>query len=155
MATTVLYRIRGGEVIKISPKGQAFPNINPLLFAVLTDPDFPDGMENTDADNPMPRVEGYQKIADPENNIVRTAEHMEIENMVAAEIIDNDMMDKAFARAFMNDHPRFKKLMKATVKILVEEINVVRREVRLEPDLDDYEVRTRIKNRIKSDFETE
>jgi hypothetical protein len=85
------------------------------------------------------RVIGFQKIADPDLNLVRNA----------------TIMDKVFAKVFMNDHPRFKKLMKAVVKVLTEEINAVRREVRLEPDLDDADVRKRIKDRIKSDFETE
>jgi hypothetical protein len=150
---TVLYRITSGEVLKISTKGQAFPDINPMQFAVLTDPDLPDGSENVESDNPHLRVLGFQKIADPENNIVRDASQAELDLFSQAEIEDDDMMDKLFARVFMNDHPRFKKLMKATVKVLVDEINNVRREVRLEPKLDDYEVRKRIKDRIKSDFE--
>lgn len=152
---TVLYRINGGEVIKISPVGQQFTDINPMQFGVLVDPDFPDGMDNTPSDNPQVRVEGFQKIADAENNLIRNATQAEIDAMIQAEIVDNDIMDKMFARVFMNDHPRFKKLMKATVKVLVDEINAVRREVRLEPALDDYEVRKRIRDRIKSDFETE
>jgi len=152
---TVLYRIHHGEVIKISTKGQQFTDINPMHFAVLVDPDLPDGNEtvNKTSDNPQPRELGYAKIADPESNLVRDADQAEIDNMIQAQIEDDDVMDKLFARAFMNDHPRFKKLMKATVKILVEEINAVRREVHLEPALDDYEVRKQIKERIKSDFE--
>lgn len=152
---TVLYRISSGEVIKISPKGQQFTDINPMQFAVLTDPDLPDGEYNQDLESgdPQPRVLGFQKIADPENNLVRNATQEEIDSFPQSEIVDNDIMDKLFARVFMNDHPRFKKLMKATVKVLVDEINNVRREVRLEPALDDYDIRKRIKDRIKSDFE--
>ncbi len=152
---TVLYRINQTEVIGISLKGKLYPDVNPMQFAVLVNPDFPDGTDNFDISNSVPqkRELGFQKIADPENNLVRNATQAEIDLMIQAEVADIDIMDRLFAQVFMNDHPRFKKLMKATVKVLVDEINAVRREVRLEPDLDDYEVRKRIKERIKSDYE--
>jgi hypothetical protein len=154
---TVLYRKRSNEVLKISTKGQSFTDVNAALFGVLVDPDLPDGPDNIDvnADHPETRVLGFQKIADPDLNLVRNATQEEIDSFENAETIDHDIMDKVFAKVFMNDHPRFKKLMKAVVKVLTEEINAVRREVRLEPDLDDADVRKRIKDRIKSDFETE
>lgn len=150
--TTVLYRIRSGEVIATSLKNKLWEEANPTQFAVLTDPTFIDGTETHNPENPVRREYGFQKIAVPEHDEVRNASETEIMTFVQAEVIDVDMMDKIFAQVFMNDHPRFKKLMKATVQILIEEINQVRSELG-QPKLDSYEVRKRIKERIKSDFE--
>lgn len=152
--TTVLYRISSGEVIGISPKNKLWEEVNQNQFAVLTDPDFLDGTQNHNPEDPKRREPGFQKIAVPEHHEVRNATETEIMTFVHAEEVDVDIMDKIFARVFMNDHPRFKKLMKATVQVLVEEINAVRTEFGLQK-LDSYEVRKRIKARIKSDFESE
>jgi len=151
--TTVLYRISSGEVIGISPKNKLWEEVNQNQFAVLTNPTFLDGEQNHNPDNPKRREYGYQKIAVPDFQEVRNATETEIKIFVNAETIDIDVMDKVFARVFMNDHPRFKKLMKAVVVILVEELNQIRTEMGLQK-LDPYEVRKQIKGRIKSDFES-
>lgn len=152
--TTVLYRIKSGEVIGISRKNKLWEEVNQSQFAVLTNPNFLDGDMNFNPEEPKKREPGFQKIAVPDFNEVRNATETEIMTFVHAEEIDVDMMDKVFARVFMNDHPRFKKLMKAVVVVLVEELNNVRSQAGLSK-LDPYEVRKRIKERIKSDFETE
>ena len=149
---TALYRISSGEVIGISSREGQFDTINKLQFTIIEDPVFKNGTDNFNKENPIPREFGYQKIVDREAHAVRNATQEEIDGFYEAETIDVDVMDAVFAKVFMNDHPRFKKLMKATVKVLVDEINVIRQDLELSI-LDDYEVRKRIKDRIKSDFE--
>lgn len=149
---TALYRISSGEVIGISLKDREYTDINISQFRVIKDPVFKDGTDNFNRENPIKRELGYQKIFDSESEEIRNATEEEIDIFHGAEEIDIDMMDSIFAKVFMNDHPRFKKLMKATVKVLVEEINMINQQLGLSI-LDDYEVRKRIKDRIKSDFE--
>ena len=150
--TTVLYRISSGEVVGISPKNRLWEEANPAQFALLHNPTFLDGTDNYNPEQPIRGESGWQKIAVPDFQEVRNATETEIAVFKTAETIDVDMMDKVFAQVFMNDHPRFKKLMKAVVVVLVELINDVRAQHNL-PQLDPYEIRKQIKERIKSDFE--
>jgi len=67
--TTALYRISSKECIKISPKDQPFTDVDPAIWAVLTDPSTPDGTDAFDPDPIGPLRElGFSKIAEPAGN---------------------------------------------------------------------------------------
>ncbi len=128
MVTTVLYRIYGGEVIKISEKGQLFADRNVAYWGVLTDPPLPDG---TDTRNPTdPNVElrvlGFAKIWDGSN--VRNATQAEIDTFPIAEDADGKLQDKDSAIDLFQNHPRFRKMMVAFADIIKDEINILRAE---------------------------
>ncbi len=129
MATTVLYRINGGEVIKISVKEQLFTDRNVTYWAVLTDPSLPDG---TDIRNPADPINGelrelgFAKMWDGSN--VRNAIQGEIDNFPVAEDTDNKLQDKDSAIDLFQNHPRFRKMMVAFADIIKDEINILRAE---------------------------
>ena len=123
MATTVLYRKSSGEVLKISIKGQMFDNINSDYFAYLTDPDLPDGTNNRnvlpDGTLGPPREAGAQKIAIPSAALVRDADQSEIDTFEVFKVNDEKLMDATGATAFLETHPRFRKIFKALLKLVV------------------------------------
>lgn len=123
--TTALYRINGGEVLKISPTNQTFAQRDPTYWAVVTDPPFPDGMINRsgDGDGP-PRELGFAKIFDA--GTVRNATAPELTAFAAAETVDENLQDRDGARALFDTHPRFRKMMVAFADIVKDEVNILR-----------------------------
>lgn len=122
MATTVLYRKSSGEVLKISPHGQNFPHINVTYFGQLTDPSFPDGIQNrslVDGVIGPARELGYQKIAIPSASEVRNATQQEIDGFEALKVEDDNILDADGASSFLSVHPRFRKILKAMLKAIV------------------------------------
>jgi len=120
---TVLYRISSGEVLKISPKGQMFDKMNSDLFGYLIDPEFPNGKNNRailERKFGPARQVGYQKIAIPEDNIVRNATKKEIESFDSFKKEDEKMTDALGAIELMDKHPRFRKVFKAISKSIEE-----------------------------------
>ena len=126
MATTVLYRKSSGEVLKISPKGQMFDFIDDTYFGYLSDPSFPDGTENRERIPDLgfgpPRQLGYQKIAIVGNNEVRNATQEELDGFEAYKVEDDNQLDATGAIAFIQNHKRFRKVFKAILKLLVQEL---------------------------------
>ena len=125
MATSVLYRKSSGEVKKISTKGQVFPHINMTVFGYLTDPSLPDGTQNLERiDNQLglSRQLGYQKIAIPASNLVRNATQAEIDTFAGFELEDNNQLDANGAVAFLENHPRFRKIFVGILKLLVDQL---------------------------------
>ena len=136
---TVLYRKRSGEVLKISPKGQMFEELNGELFGYLIDPDLPDGIENRERlDKKMgpAGVKGFQKIAIPEDNIVRNATKKEINSFDSSKQEDDKMLDLNGAIELFESHPRFRKVFKAiskSIEAIEDRLDVIELQV---PDAD-------------------
>lgn len=124
--TTALYRINGGEVVKISPTDQTFDQRDATYWAVATDPNFPDGTELREGGDGPLRVLGYAKIIDGAD--CRNATQPEIDNFAAAETADENLMDRDGARDLFENHPRFRKMMIAFADIIKDEINILRAE---------------------------
>ena len=149
MATTVLYRINGGEVIKISQKGQTFENRNSTYWGVVTDPTLADGTDIYDPDLNN-RVLGYAKIFEG-SNTVRNATQAEIDNFPIAENDDENQQDADAAIELFQSHPRFRKMMIAFSDIIIGEINILRNEHGLD-NRTLLQLKTAIINRVdKSD----
>jgi len=120
---TVLYRKSSGEVLKISPHGQKFDEINGDLFGYLSDPDFPDGKYNREIKDEKlgpSRVKGFQKIAIPQENLVRNATQKEINSFDNYIREDEKVMDANAALNLFESHPRFRKVFKALSNALEE-----------------------------------
>lgn len=125
MPTTVLYRISSGEVLKISTKGQVFNEINSNIFSYLTDPSFPDGTDNReiiDGEFGPARQLGFQKIAIPGSNLVRNATQLEIDGFEAFKVEDEKIQDQIGAVAFLETHPRFRKIFVGILKLIVDQL---------------------------------
>lgn len=126
MATTVLYRINSGEVLKISLGGQTFADRDSTYFGVLTDPSFPDGTairEDLGTGDFGPRRElGFAKFPDVGAGVVRHATAPEIALWPAAEAEDNNQLDADAAADFADVHPRFRKIFKAVLRQLINEL---------------------------------
>lgn len=122
--TTVLYRVNGGEVVKISPTNQQFDSRDTNYWAVATDPAFPDGTElRQGGDGPL-RVLGFAKIMD--GGSCRNATQPEIDGFPAAEAADEALMDRDRARDLFQNHPNWRKLLTAFSDIIKDEFNIVR-----------------------------
>lgn len=124
--TTALYRINGGEVVKISATNQQFDAVDSNYWGVATDPAFPDGTQNRENDSGPLRVLGFAKFMDVPGGICRNATQGEIDNFAVAETADENIMDRDGARDLLQQHPRFRKLMAAYSKLMVQEFNLVR-----------------------------
>ena len=171
MPITALYRKNGGEVVKISQKGQTFADRNQVYWGVLTDPPMPDGNQ-VRPENGELRVFGFAKIND--SGTVRNATQLEIYNFPAYEDNDENQQDADGGIELFEQHPRFRKIMIAFADIIKDEFNMLRRwqmdfktavaaasnlsslkaSVASLPDLPDrnlVQLRTAIRNRISKD----
>jgi len=149
---TVLYRVNGGEVIKISPMNQTFDQRDTNYWSVATDPAFPDGTElredlGNDQLGPL-RTLGYAKIMD--GGSCRNATQGEIDGFAALETADENLMDREGARDLFQTHPRFRKLMIALSDIIKDEINILRAEHGL-PARTLVQLKTAMLNRMSED----
>lgn len=125
--TTALYRINGGEVLKISVQGQPFADRDAAVFGVLTDPTLPDGQavreDLGDGTLGPIRVLGFAKVAVVGSNTVRNATAPEIAAFATAETSDENALDAADAGRMIDTHPRFRKVLKALLKRIIAENN--------------------------------
>lgn len=144
MATTVLYRINGGEVYKISTNGQTFADRNTAYWGMLTDPSLPDGTNVRDETGAL-RVLGFAKIWDGTD--VRNATQAEIDGFVTSEADDDKLQDRDAARDLFQTHPRFRKLLIAFADIIRDEINILRSQHGL-PDRTLTQLKNAINNRM-------
>ena len=125
MSTTVLYRKSSGEVIKISTKSQVFPNLNETYFGYLIDPSLPDGTVNREklgSELGPYRQLGFQKITIPASDLVRNATQGEIDTFAGFELEDDNQLDAVGATSFLENHPRFRKIFKALLKLIVAQL---------------------------------
>jgi hypothetical protein len=146
--TTVLYRVDGGEVVKISPTNQAFDERDTNYWGVAANPAFPDGSElRQDGSGPL-RVLGFAKIMD--GATCRNATAPEITAFTPAQTTDENLMDRDGARDLFQNHPRFRKMMIAFADILKDEINILRATQAL-PDRTLVQLKTAMLNRMSED----
>ena len=148
MSTTVLYRKNGGEVVKISTKGQLFEYRDQAYWGVLSDPSMPDGNECRPPDFGDLRVLGYAKIND--SGTVRNATQTEIDGFSMFEDEDENSQDADGAIHLFESHPRFRKMMIAFADIIKDEINILRNQHGL-PNRTLAQLKTAIGNRISKD----
>lgn len=128
MAITALFRIRSGEVLKISLKGQPFSDRNTIRFGVQTDPARPDGDNVRDLSGADPgplRVLGFAKIWDSTN--VRNATQVEIDTFSPDEVEDENEDDAEEAETLIDQgNPVTRKILKAVALVTMDEINILR-----------------------------
>lgn len=122
--TTALYRLSGGEVVKISLTNQAFAQRDTNYWGVATDPAFPDGIELRENGNGPLRVLGFAKIMD--GGSCRNATAPEIATFATAETADENLMDQTGARGLFAVHPRWRKLQIAIIDVNILEFNIQR-----------------------------
>jgi len=119
--TTVLYRLNGFEVLKISLADQPFTGINTTYYGVVSNPAFPDGTEIRDPDDNL-RVLGYAKWMDLSGPTVRNATQLQLDAFPVEQAADESAMDASAAKDFLNSHPRWRKLLKGLAKVLIIQI---------------------------------
>lgn len=130
--TTSLYRLSSNEDLKISVNDQTFSDRDPAVFAVLVDPTTPDGTDvrdtSTDPSGPL-RVLGFAKIAEPGGNNVRNATQPEIDTFAPAELDDDNQLDAVQADYLWANHPQWRKLFIAYLRLIGQENNILRAEI--------------------------
>ncbi len=129
MAVTALFRIRGGEVIKVQLSGQDFSDADSTYWGVLTDPSRPDGdqvrdLSGEDGELGPLRVLGFAKFNDA--GTVRNATQAEIDAFVTGEAEDKKDMQVTGAVGALSVNPRFRKAFKALALGMMDEINILR-----------------------------
>jgi hypothetical protein len=127
MAITALYRLRSGEVLKISIRGQAFAERDPAIFGVVTDPVLPDGtaVRPTNPDGTLGplRVLGFAKHYIGVGQDIRNATQGEIDTYAAAEAQDEKVLDAARVAHLFETHPQWRKAFTALVRRIVDVTN--------------------------------
>ncbi len=147
--TTVLYRISSGEVISISISDDLFEEYDDEFRDVLTNPPLPDGTQlMSPGTYGSHRVLGYAKIVD--NGTVRNATQQEIDSFGAAFADDQAQKEANKAEEYLENDPKFRRVMTALMAILVDEINTLRSQHGL-PDRTLSQLKNAIKNRIDKD----
>ena len=120
MATTALYRIRSGEVVKISLKGQPFSDRDQTYWGVLTDPTCPDGtaVRETLANGTLGplRVLGWAKHYPGTGATISNATQAQIDSYAAAETADENAQDAERVAQLFQNHPQWRKAFKALLK---------------------------------------
>ncbi len=111
--TTVAYRKRSGEVLKISAKNQDFATLNPTYFGALTDPTFTNGTTY----KPL-RVLGTAKIWD--GSTVRNATQAEIDTFAGAETIDENKQFAALGEQLIENDQLQRRVWKAFLKLAIK-----------------------------------
>lgn len=145
-ATTVIYRISSGEVAEIWADNQ-INRMDPDIYGIVTDPPLPDGIEFL-GPNYEHRVVGYTKIKD--GDIVRNATQEEIDGFSVFVVDDTNQKEANKAIDYLNNDPRFRRILIALSAIIVDEINLLRAEHGL-PERTLQQLRTAIENRISKD----
>lgn len=120
---TVLYRVSSGEVIRVSTSNEPFNSVDLGYFGVLSDPNFPDGMETQEilgdgTKGPLRQL-GFAKLADAATNQVRNATQAEIDLFDAERVLDDEELREETAVDFILTHPT----MKRVFELLLEEVN--------------------------------
>lgn len=128
MPITALYRISSNEVVKISLLGQAFSDRDVAVWGVLTDPILTDGNQAVDATGNL-RVLGTAKFAVVGSNTIRNATAPEITAFIAAQTADDNAADSVQATVMAQNHPMWRKVLKAVVKLVVNQLNTLRGQI--------------------------
>lgn len=120
---TALYRISSGEVLKISLVDQPFDDADSTYFGVLTDPTLTDGSAYVDSNGDL-RVLTFSKIANVGGNEIHNATQGEIDGFAAFEASDESEMDAERAQALADVDPIFRKIFKALMLRIIDEVFV-------------------------------
>lgn len=128
---TALYRINGGEVIKISEIDRTWADADADFYAVMTDPNLPDGSSLREVLPRGPglarygpkRQLGFAKIAIPETSTIRNATQQEIDFFDSAEGTDRQAEDAIQAREQVTRHPFIARVLMALIRRLVVNVN--------------------------------
>lgn len=127
MAVTALYRLRSGEVGKISLKGQPFSDRNPAYWGVVTDPILPDGsvvrVSLPDGTLGPMRVLGVAKHYVGIGQEIRNATQAEIDTYAAAAAEDEQRQDADRVGQLFETHPQWRKVFKALIKRILAVTN--------------------------------
>lgn len=127
-----LYRKSSNEVLKWSGT-QQFSEADSVYFGVAIDPVTPDGTEVRDRSGPEPgplRQLGFAKIYVPGTNTIHNATQLEIDGFAAFDLGDRQAQDKELAQGYFDEASRFtspviRKILKALVKLIVNEHNTM------------------------------
>jgi len=114
-----LYRLNGGKVEGATVNSDGFGNIDSRFYGVCTDPLTPDGKDLA-----------IPKIYVSASNTVRNATPDEIANFLVAEEADAILLARYQAESYAEEHPVTRKVMRALVQIMVNEINFLRSGIR-------------------------
>lgn len=117
---TFLYRINGGQVLGASVDAAAYANIDATLFGVLTNPTLLNGADL-----------GVAKIWD--GTRIRNATNPEITAFATAAAQDQIVSDRAIAKAWFQSNPVQRKVLRAIVSVIVDELNILRANDSLAP----------------------
>lgn len=128
---TALYRINGGEVIKISEIDRSWPDADANFYAVMVDPALPDGSLLREVLPISPgsarygprRQLGFAKIAISATNTIRNATQEEIDFFDDAEGQDGQAEDAIQAREQVVKHPFIARVLMALIRRLVDNVN--------------------------------
>lgn len=118
---TALYRINGGEVLKISPTGFAFSDADVTYFGVASGASYPHGTDLVNVslgDSAVRRQEGFAKIYVTASNVVQNATSTQIATWASAEASDEAQQDASAAVNLLQDHPMFRKAFKLIIKAI-------------------------------------
>ena len=131
--TALCHKITG-EVLKISSKGQMFPIRDKEIFEVIESPNLRHGMEvnppDIDVTRPFNnRVLGFAKRYSGKE--IRNASESEITSWYEQDDKDARKQDKKAAQARLEANPVNRKVNKAFVKLILNEINDLRAAVDL------------------------
>lgn len=121
--TTALYRKSSNEVLKISLVDQPFTDADATYFGVLTNPTLTDGSAYVDGNGDL-RVLGFAKIANVGSNEIHNAIQSEIDGFAALESTDESAMDAERAQALADIDPVFRKIFKALLLRIIDEVFV-------------------------------
>jgi hypothetical protein len=108
-----LYRINGGEVLGVSTSANAYQGVDSTYFATATDPAAPDGVDLS-----TPKIWDGTKI--------RNATQAEVSNFPTARTADQNLIDRGKAIEWLQSNPVQRKILRALVSVLVDEINILR-----------------------------
>lgn len=147
-ATTVLYRIASGEILGISDTEDFGSKAGEYGLDTVTNPTIQDGTIFRDPSTGRRRVLGYAKIYS--GGVVRNATQQEIDTFSPAEINDNKQVETLKAISDFENNPAMRRVLKAIIKELVDQLNVLRQEHGLS-QITYQQAYTAIKNRIDKD----
>lgn len=120
-----LYRLRGGEVVKVSRKDSAFDGHNAAYFGVLMNVKSPDGLdirpEGPNGELGELKQPGFAKRAVKSSNTMRNARPAEIATFIKEEEADLESQQAEAAESILTRNPVFAKALEA----LLEEADAV------------------------------
>ncbi len=113
MSLTFLYKKTSNQAVKLSSDPNAFDNFDPVFFDTITDPTLPNG-----ADLAIPKIK--------QGTTIQNATGTEILGFPVHDAADQVLMDRTSAINSYDLDPITKKVLKAIVQLMLDEINTLR-----------------------------